>query len=347
MNLLRRNFLKQSMASLAILPLLRSTKVYGRSTQSSGAMMGNAKFVDVDGIRTRYFEGGSGEAAVLVHGGSYGSTGSADTWRLNFDGLAEHFHVYAFDRLGMGYTDNPRRDDYTMRAAVQHAYRFLQKMGIQKANLIGQSRGALPVARLAVDHPEMVKNLIIFDSNTLAPDDPSTPVDFYERLEASQPATPTKESLRRSMETNPNSYTKDHITDEYVEAVLKITLLPKLKEAKEKMQLLRSRFVERNPEKVKQDPSIAIIRSPSPWWLRDLKYETHDLIKAGRLKAPTLIIWGFNDPSAPVILGMHLLNLIAPVVPRTQFHVFNRAAHGVYYEHPREVNRLVVDFIKG
>ena len=65
-----------------------------------------------------------------------------------------------------------------------------------------------------------------------------------------------------------------------------------------------------------------------------------------RLKAPTLIIWGFNDPSAPVILASHLLNVIAPVVSRTQLHIFNEATHSVYRDHPEEASSLVVNFIK-
>jgi len=43
MKLQRKAFFKQSVASLAVLPFLTSTKSYG-------APMGSAKFVDVDGI---------------------------------------------------------------------------------------------------------------------------------------------------------------------------------------------------------------------------------------------------------------------------------------------------------
>ena len=59
------------------------------------------KYVDVDGIRTRYFEKGSGETVVLFHGGNFGSNEAADgspDWGLNFDGLAQWFHVVAVDQ---------------------------------------------------------------------------------------------------------------------------------------------------------------------------------------------------------------------------------------------------------
>ena len=80
--------------------------------------MTGEQFIDVNGIRTRYFEKGVGPTVVLFHGGHFGSHDAADCaedWSLNFDGLAERFHVYAVDKIGQGFTDNPQRDeDYTM-----------------------------------------------------------------------------------------------------------------------------------------------------------------------------------------------------------------------------------------
>lgn len=287
--------------------------------------MENAKFVTVDGIKTRYFEGGSGEALVLIHGGQFGSYYSADHWSLNFNALCTDFHVYAFDKLGQGFTDNPKsEDDYTMRAVIDHAYGFLRAVGIQRATLIGHSRGALPAARIAVDYPEMVKAIVILDSNTLPADDPSTPVDFYPKLDEGAPPVPNREFVCREPEAN--SYSRSHITDDFAEAMLTIALLPKIMEARQKMaRLAGSQLL---PE------------------IRSKKYETLDLIKSGRLKAPTLIVWGLNDPSASVKLGMDLLQLIGSVVDRTQLHVFNHTGHYLFRERPEELHRLITGFVK-
>lgn len=60
--------------------------------------MKNEKYIDIEGIRTRYFEAGSGPHLVLFHGGHFGSHDAADCaedWSLNFDGLAQWFHVAA------------------------------------------------------------------------------------------------------------------------------------------------------------------------------------------------------------------------------------------------------------
>jgi hypothetical protein len=135
----------------------------------------NAKYVDANGIRTRYFEKGSGDALLLIHGGQAGATSNAQNWEQNFDYLAKYFHVYAIDKLGQGYTDNPKTDndyeDYYTRV-VDHVYGFMQAVGIDKVHLIGHSQGGWPVTRIALDYPEKVKSLVIVDSGTMAPSDP-------------------------------------------------------------------------------------------------------------------------------------------------------------------------------
>ena len=69
------------------------------------------------------------------------------------------------------------------------------------------------------------------------------------------------------------------------------------------------------------------------------------MISQGRLDVPTLIVWGYEDLSAPLKLGMDLLAVVAPVVEHTRFHVFNRAGHYVFREHAAELNHLIVSFV--
>src|SRR5579871_2889220 len=174
----RRNLLKAIAAGAAAAPLLLpgSALSAGRDRSVDSKRMGAAKFVDVAGIRTRYFDAGEGEPIVLVHGGQWPATASADGWAPVFDELAEHFHVYAFDKLGMGYTDLPKSDaDYSMDAIVRHASGFIDSVGIKRAVVLGHSRGALPAARIAVDRPELVSHLVILDTNALSTDDVKVP----------------------------------------------------------------------------------------------------------------------------------------------------------------------------
>lgn len=336
MNILPRVLLKHFLAGLAVLLSLASTTSYG-------APMERVQFVDVDGIRTGYFEGGSGEVMVLVHGGHFGSTVSMNGWRPIFDHLASHFHVFALDKLGQGYTDNPRSDpDYTMVAVTRHIHRFMEVLGIQKVHLVGHSRGALPAARIAADHPEMITTLTLFDSNTLAPDVPlpSRPAAVQAQPTA-EPPTPTRESVRQSLLSNPSIYHEDFITEAYVEAELRLALDPKLKEAGKKLTALTTEWVRLNPEKTQDEPGLQ-----RRWWYHDMKAETFDRINTGRLKSPTLIIWGFNDPSASYTLGVTLYEIFSKVVDQTQLHFFNQSGHYVFQEYPEEVTDLMVGFIE-
>ena len=286
--------------------------------------MDNPQFITLDGVRTRYFEAGKGDDLVLIHGGKYGTFYSAYHWSLNFDELSKHFHVYAFDKLGMGDTDNPKSDaDYTMAAVIEHAWAFVRTLGIRNATLAGHSRGALPAARIAVDHPDLIKALVIFDSNTLPAEDPSMSYDFYTKLEVGAPSIPDRDFILR--EPIANSYSQTHITEDFIKEMLRIGRLPRTLEARKKME----HFLE-------------AVFLPS---MREKKYETLKLIQAGGLKAPTLIIWGVNDQSSPMKLGINLLQVIGSVVPRTEFHAFNHAGHYVFREHAPKVNQLITNFV--
>src|SRR5262249_28668799 len=147
----------------------------------------------------------------------------------------KHFHVYAFDKLGMGDTDNPKSDaDYTMAAVIEHAWAFVRTLGIRNATLAGHSRGALPAARIAVYHPDPIKAHDIFDSNTLPAEDPSMSYDFYTKLEVGAPSIPDRDFILR--EPIANSYSQTHITEDFIKEMLRIGKLPRTLEARKKME---------------------------------------------------------------------------------------------------------------
>ena len=291
MSFLRRVLLTRSMVVVGAVLFLTSI-------QADAASMGKAQYVDVDGITTRYFEGGTGEAMVLVHGGNYRSdASSALGWMPIFPSLAGHFHVYAVDMPGMGLTDQPAGDEaYPMQAAVEHLHRFMEMLGIDQVHLVGHSRGDLPVARMAIDHPERVKTLTLFDSNTLAPG------------ELPPPPAPGPRNRTRAM---PGGF-------------------PPTAEDEE--------WIRRDTERVRQR-----LRSA-----RSTFQEDFIALKAGRLKTPTLMIWGFNDPSGtsePYRLGLELFEMISKSVDQAQLHFFNQARPAPYRDHPGEVTHLTVSFI--
>lgn len=286
--------------------------------------MNDARFVDVAGARTRYFDAGAGETLLLVHGADYGSTSAdcANDWDLNFDGLAAWGRVLAVDKLGQGHTDNPRRDeDYTMAAQVDHMFGFVEALGLDDLHLVGHSRGGYLVARLALEHPERVKTCTIVDSNTLAPGTgrneivhADTPGPLYSR-----------DSIRWVLERY--SYHPSCVTEAWLDALVEAAARPAFREAAEKMYgqgLRESVFL---PELQRQ------------------KEETLGWLAERGLRRPTLLIWGYDDPTATLDQGYGLYEFLALHERRTVMQIFNQAGHFTYREHPEAFNAALRAFI--
>ena len=285
------------------------------------------RFVDVDGVRTRYYEDGVGEPLVLFHGGHFAFLYSLDSWSLNLADLAQHFHVYAVDKLGQGHTDNPKGDaDYTFDELFRHAHSFVQAMGITQAHFLGHSRGALLAANFALEHPELVKKLVIVDSNTLSPD---SLMSLGRRFYASHvfpQGPPTREGVR--IEPDAQAYSsKVHVTDDFIARMLEIAQLPKTQEAMDRMGVLESTV-----------------------WMPSLNRRRQELLRKideSGIPVPTLIIWGANDCSAPLSLGYTLFERIALKTPQAEMHVLNGAGHYCFREQPEAFLRVVRGFCLG
>lgn len=289
--------------------------------------MDQKKFIDVDGINTCYYERGDGPVMVLFHGGNFGSSDGADCaldWALNFDALADRYHVYAIDKIGQGYTDIPDKDaDYCMAAVVRHACATLDALGIGNAHLVGHSRGGYLTCRMTMERPDLVATCTIADSNSCAPG-----VGLNEIVLANPPEPRlTAESQRWVMEHY--SYSPAHVTDEWIDALVEVAAQPQYRQAVRKMsdEGLRSTLF-------------------MPQLARD-KMEMFAYIRDHGMDRPTQLIWGYNDPTATMEQGRALYDLIAARERRAQFNVFNQSGHFTYREHPAAFNATLHAFIEG
>ncbi|MGE4657652.1 MAG: alpha/beta hydrolase [Gammaproteobacteria bacterium] len=293
-------------------------------TGSVGAY--EAKFVDVNGLRTRYYEEGAGEAMLLVHGSGYSGTASANTWYRNLPGLAERFHVFAADKLASGMTDNPSNDeDFTIRSEVAHMVGFIRSMGIAPVHLVGQSRGAGLSFLLAANHPELIKTLVLVDSSTAAPPAGDERPNRRRRLfSGCSEDAPQAEQFR--CRQTALSYSDVAITDEYVAAAGFMWDQPKARETRERVTPEISRL-------------NAIVTS-------EMNHDAyHRILTQGALAMPVLLYWAKNDPSVLPAQAYSFYNIIAESNPRAWLLFVNRAGHFHYQEKPEEFNRNVINFV--
>lgn len=283
--------------------------------------------VDIDGIRTRYFDKGTGETVLLVHGGSFGSGYCCECaldWDLNFDGLAERFRVIAVDKLGQGSTESPRSDDdYTMDAVVRHVHRVMETLDLEDVHLVGHSRGGYLTCRLTLEYPDRVKSCTIIDSNTCAPGQGRNHIVF---ADAPRPHL-TRDSQRWVMERY--SYSPECISENWLDEAVEVGARPDYLAAVGRMG---------------EGGLNAKIFLPS---VGRGKAEMFDWLMARGMQRPTLLTWGRNDPTATLDQGFALYELLAHRERRTEMHIFNQAGHFSYREHPEAFNRLIGDFIAG
>ncbi len=287
--------------------------------------LSQAHWIDVDGVRTRYLEAGSGPVVMLVYGGNFGSPDSASsaaTWEPVMAGLSDRFRMVAPDKLGQGHTGNPPGDDYTMDAVARHLARFMDVLDLRDVHLVGHSRGGFLVTQLALDHAARVRSVTIVNSSTLAPG-----VGLNEVVLAKPPHPPfTRESLRWVYERY--SYGTAHVTDAWIETGFEVMQLPKYRESVRKMEEegLKTRV-----------------------FLPELARRKRDLLErlaSMGMQRPTQLVWTRNDGTAQLDRGIALFNLIAAKERQAALHVFNESGHFPYREHPARFNECVAGFIQ-
>lgn len=290
------------------------------------------RFIDVGGVRTSYLESGpateDAPTLLLLHGGDFSSLIGATDWVPQLAELGGSFRVVALDRLGQGHTGNPVDDyGYDMRSVCRHVAAFVEALGVGRFAVAGHSRGALPAIRLALADPVRVPALVVFDSNTLTPSQDGSTRAFYARARERRPEDTDVDLARR--EPALNSYAEDHLTDDYIGSRVRTGELAKTQEAHARMR--------------DEDVRSAFLAD-----IGALRVETLDAISRGGLTSDTLVVWGDDDPSAPLARGLELYRLLsaAPGSGSVELHVVDRAGHYSFRERARDVNPLLVQFLE-
>jgi pimeloyl-ACP methyl ester carboxylesterase len=116
--------------------------------------------------RVHYYEAepnvpGGGIPLVLVHG----LGDRSEAWAPMIKQLKKAgFHVYALDLLGYGRSPKPADSDYSIATQEQLVTDFIKAIGLQKTDIGGWSMGGWITLKLALDHPEMVDRVVVYDA---------------------------------------------------------------------------------------------------------------------------------------------------------------------------------------
>lgn len=126
-----------------------------------------SRFTTVAGYRIHYYALGpaNGPTVILVHG----LGGRSEDWENLAPSLADAgYRVYLPDLPGYGQSEQPAGFSYSIPDEAAVVVSFFDKLGLQQVNLGGWSMGGWITQRIAIDHPDRVQKLMLFDSAGLA-----------------------------------------------------------------------------------------------------------------------------------------------------------------------------------
>lgn len=127
------------------------------------------KAIEVDNYKIFYLEGGKGEPVLLLHG--FG--GDKSNWTLFCRYLTKTYHVIAPDLPGFGESTKIWSDKYDIQSQAERIHRFVQRMGLQKFHIAGNSMGGLIAGVYAATYPDEIITLGLFDPGGVTDREPS------------------------------------------------------------------------------------------------------------------------------------------------------------------------------
>ena len=256
---------------------------------------------------TNYHDLGEGFPVVFLHGSGPGVTAYAN-WNRIFPILSKDYRVIAPDLVGFGYTERIEGQTYSMRVWVQQTIELFDALGIEKANLVGNSFGGALALSVAIMYPERVNKLVLMGAMGV-----SFPITYG--LDQVWGYTPSPENMARLLDIF--TYNHDFATPELAESRYQGSIQPGFQES------FSSMFPE--PRQLGVEDMAG-----NEQYSRDIQHET-------------LIIHGREDRVIPLDNSYKLLQLI----PNAELHVFGKCGHWSQIEHSEDfANQLQLFFAR-
>ncbi len=120
--------------------------------------------VDADGLRLLVRQGGAGPVVLLLHG----HPRTSSTWHRVAPLLVARGHtVVCVDLPGYGRSDKPEpaadHRPHSKRSSAGHLVAAMRRLGHDRFDVVGHDRGSYAAFRLALDHPDAVRRVVLLD----------------------------------------------------------------------------------------------------------------------------------------------------------------------------------------
>lgn len=281
-------------AAIAIKFLTRPSTVKWSDVGQLVANSDHSDFIEIDGIRIHFQDFGEESAATIIM--IHGYAASTHAWSICAPRLAEEgYRVITIDLVGFGFSEKPKWFDYTIDAQARMVERFMDRLGIGRATIVGSSYGGAVAATLALDYPERVEKLGLVAA-VINDDQLEHPLMQLAAMPAvAEIVTPFLLDSRS-----------------YITAKLKTIFAP----ANHDMITPERISAFHRPLKA-ADAHHSVVATSRGWSANRIEKDL------GLIKQPTLIVWGDQDQIVPLANGAKLYQEIL----NSRFFVFKECGH--------------------
>lgn len=276
-------------------------------------------YVQVNGIGMHYVQTGSGPLVLLLHG----FPEFWYSWRHQLAALEPHCTVVAPDLRGYNESDKPAWG-YEIDVLASDVSELIRALGHERAMIVGHDWGGAVAWMLAILYPECVERLVVMN-------------------------LPHPILMGRSLLTNPLQMLRSIYM-----AFFQLPLLPEalisannfaaldymLRGTAFRKEAFSDEDIERYKEALRQPGALTAMLN----WYRAMGSNLVTMLRQSgrgmRVTAPTMLIWGEQDPA----LGVELTYGTQEFVPDLRICYIKESAHWVQQEQPELVNTYLLEF---
>ena len=233
----------------------------------------------------------------------HGLGGHARKWLPTISVLSKSFRVIAPDIIGYGKSDKPVTN-YPPAYMVSFVKNFIKSAKLKRPHIVGASLGGHVAIEFAAKYQRMISKLVLVSPAGLMKH--STPALDKYILAALYPRKSSVIDALQLMEGTTNPPHKELVND----------FIQNMKRTNAKMAFMSSLLCFKND------------------------YTIHKYIK--KVKAPSLLVWGHDDPIIPVSYA----GKFVAAIPNCKFTTIPNCGHTPYVQYPVLFSDILTDFFR-
>ncbi|MEU6141074.1 alpha/beta fold hydrolase [Streptomyces sp. NPDC047081] len=269
--------------------------------------------LDVDGKKIFVAETGEGPPVLLLHGGGPGASGVSNYSR-NIAELAKQYRVVVPDLPGYGRSSKGVDGADPFGHLADGIRGSMDRLGLDRAHLVGNSYGGACALRLALDTPDRVDRMVLMGPGGIGTTRALPTPGLNSLLNYYSGDGPSRLKLERFIRTHLVFNAAD-VPDSVIDARYRDSIDPEVVAA----------------------PPLRRPKSLRALWKMDFTRDP----RLSRLPVPTLVLWGaadkVNRPSGGAMLAERL--------PDCDLYLVANTGHWVQFERAALFNRLCADFL--